>query len=208
MYKSQNNEIEVVLNYFSGKKEKKTVLSIGENDGVTFSNSYDLIQSGWDAHLIEPSPKAFDKLKKVHEGNERVHIYNFGIYTKTGTFVFNESGSYYNQGEDVALLSCLIDSEKERWGNKVAFEKVNAYFVTFDDFIKGITEPVFDFITIDAEGLDFEILQQIDLKKYGCQCLCIEHNGINDMIQRITSYCSGYNMRQLSMNPENLIFGL
>jgi FkbM family methyltransferase len=208
MYKSQNNEIEVVLNYFSSKPKKKTVLSIGENDGITFSNSYDLIQAGWDAHLIEPSPKAFEKLKKVHEGNDRVNLYNFGIYEKTGTFIFNESGSYDNAGDDVALLSCLIDSEKERWGNKVSFEKINAYFVTFEDFIKGIKEPVFDFITIDAEGLDYQILTQIDLAKYNCKCLCIEHNGIHSMIENIKNYCVKYNMKQISMNPENLIFAL
>jgi len=208
MYKSQNNEIEVVLNYFSSKPEKKTVLSIGENDGITFSNSYDLIQAGWDAHLIEPSPKAFEKLKKVHEGNDRVHLYNFGIYEKTGTFIFNESGSYNNAGDDVALLSCLIDSEKERWENKVQFEKINAYFVTFEDFIKGVKEPVFDFITIDAEGLDYQILNQIDLAKYNCKCLCIEHNGVNQMIENIKNYCVKYNMKQISMNPENLIFAL
>jgi FkbM family methyltransferase len=207
MYKSQNNETELVLNYFSDKHWDKSVLSIGENDGVTFSNSYDLIQNGWLGYLIEPSPKAFAKLKELYQNHPKVHLFNFGIANETGKFNFNESGSYNHTGEDVALLSSLIDSEMDRWGNSVSFEGVEAEFKTFNDFVSRIIEPKFDYITIDAEGYDYDILKQINLDQYSCQCVCIEHNGKPHLIDLYRKYCVGdFKMKEISFNPENLIF--
>ena len=58
MYHSQNKEAQIVLNYFNGRVGN--LCDIGTNDGITFSNSYDLIQTGWTATLLEPSPKAYD----------------------------------------------------------------------------------------------------------------------------------------------------
>lgn len=213
MYKSQNNETELVINYFSDKHWDKSVLSIGENDGITFSNSYDLIQNGWIGYLVEPSPKAFEKLKKLYENNEKVSLFNFGIANETGKFKFNESGSYNHTGEDVALLSSLIDSEMDRWGDSVNFEVVEAEFKTFDDFIKddvinpkNTKNPVFDYISIDAEGYDYDILKQIDLNKFSCKCVCIEHNGKPHLIELYKNYCRSFNMFEISFNPENIIF--
>lgn len=204
----QNNETQVVGSYFSNyPSEKRCVLSIGENDGITFSNSYDLIQQGWEAILIEPSPKAFERLSKLHSDNPSVLAFNYGIANETGEFDFNES-SGYKQGSDVALVSTLIDSEMTRWLGDVEFQKITAKFKTFEDFISEVPEEKrkFDFISIDAEGYDYEILKQIDLDKYGCKCLCIEYNGKSDLWNLYETYASKYGMKMISQNPENLIF--
>jgi FkbM family methyltransferase len=202
----QNNEIEVVLGYFSNlPAQTRCVLSIGENDGITFSNSYDLIQSGWEAVLIEPSPKAFERMQKLHIENKNVICLNYGIANESGEFVFNES-SAYKQGQDVALVSTLIDSEMDRWLGDVNFEKITAKFKTFQDFLIDVPEHKFDFISIDAEGYDYEILKQIDLDKYQCKCLCIEYNGKSDLWNTYENYAKQFGMRMISNNPENLIF--
>lgn len=201
----QNNETAVVLGYFSNKPaQQRTVLSIGENDGITFSNSYDLIQSGWKAVLLEPSPKAFARMSELHKDNPNVVCLNYGIANSTGDFDFNES-SGYKQGDDVSLVSTLIDSEMDRWRNDVTFEKITAHFKTFEDFSQICKEP-FDFITIDAEGYDWEILKQINLDECGCQCLCIEYNGKSDLWNLYENYAKQFGMKMISNNPENLIF--
>ena len=61
---SQNNEQKHILEFFNGKKG--TLLSIGENDGQTYSNAYALIQLGWISALVEPSEIAFNKLKELY----------------------------------------------------------------------------------------------------------------------------------------------
>lgn len=213
MYHSQNNEAEVVINYFNQQAHEcaisRTVLSIGENDGKTFSNSFDLINKcGWHGYLIEPSPKAFKKLFDFYDSKGIVSLYNVGIGNITEKVILHESGSYENKGEDIALYSTANPSEKNRWGNKVSFEEVEVQFMKFSDFINqnNLEGMTFDFITIDAEGYDLQILMQIDLEVFGCKCLCIEHNGNEIVRNQIIAFCNVFGLNNiLTSNAENII---
>lgn len=183
VYKSQNNEAEVIINYFDGYIG--TLLSIGECDGVTFSNSYDLIQLGWKAELVEPSKHNFDKIE-VRTG---VNKHNFGIGT-TGLMDFYIT-------PDGLLCSTSLDNAK-RWGLSYRTEQVQFY--SYADALSRFTIKQFDFITIDAEGMDWQILQQIPLDNV--KCLCVEYGKhLNDIVK----YCKGF--RKLLVNGENVILG-
>lgn len=204
---SQNNEDQVVAQIFDSLDPNQlTVLDIGANDGQTFSNSYALIQKGWNAHLLEPSPKAYALLKDLHKDNPKVSVHGFGIAEQTGVLEFHESGSFENRGEDIALLSCIDPKEKDRWNGKVDFTPTQAHFYTFADFILAIKKPVFDFITIDAEGHDIKILRQIDLDKVMCKCLCIEYNSVPDNHHQIQAIVEPLGFKLISKNAENLIY--
>jgi len=209
--KSQNNESAIALDYFNRfhPDMPKTVLSIGENDGVTFSNSYDLIEAGWHGVLLEPSDKAFAKLSELYKDNDRVMCFHTGIAAITGKFKFKESGSYEN-GSDVALYSTLVPSETERWKGKVEFEDTEAMFMDWQYFNSHYSDELpktFDYITIDAEGYDLIILEQINLAAFGCKLLCIEHNGNADLIAKYTAYAEHFGLKEFSINAENIIFG-
>ncbi len=205
---TQNNEEQIIMNYFNGNKGQ--LLDIGANDGITLSNSRAMVEEGWKALLLEPSPKAYARLEENCKGFVNVVPYNFGISNKSGTVEFWESGAFNHSGPDVALLSCIDPKEKERWGTTVSFEAIQARMLTFADFITGLKDrgqPIdFHFISIDAEGMDWEILKQIDLRAHNCQCFCIEHNSVADMIDKCRSYAQFYSMKEIGFNPENLIF--
>ena len=151
---SQNNEDEIILNWFQQKENSKSapycLLDIGANDGKTYSNSLLLIENGFEAHLLEPS-SVYSRCKSLHNGNELVSVYQVGIAEESGTIEFYESGSF--DGEDKALLSCINPEEMKRWGNSVSFEKTEAKFLTFEHFINNnnLIKKKFDFVTIDAE---------------------------------------------------------
>lgn len=201
---SQNNEQEIVANYFKGR-ECLTLLDIGANDGITFSNSRGLILDGWEGVLLEPSPKAFERLKILYPNNyNKVRIYNIGIADSDGQKEFWESGSHI--GDDVSLLSCINPKEKERWDDTMSFEKISASFITFKTFLRYGLDTKFNFISIDAEGCDWEILQQIDLNKVGCECLCIEHNGSSELKALYENYCHKFHMIIISETGENVIY--
>ena len=206
---TQNNEEELVKAYFADQNPKSLcLLDIGANDGETFSNSRQLILDGWKAVLIEPSPRAFQKLKKLYPRNPNVKLKELAIFDKTGEVTFHESGSWNEDESDVALLSSVKESELKRWGDRVSFTETKVKSFTFHDFIEkeNLSETKFDFISIDAEGVDWEILSQIDLTKFGCKCVCVEWNGIPDLYTKMKEYCEKHDMREYSKNPENLIF--
>jgi hypothetical protein len=66
----------------------------------------------------------------------------------------------------------------------------------------------FSYITIDAEGYDWDILKQIDLAKYEVQMLCIEWNGDTELAEKYTQYCNQFGLSELHRNAENMIFAI
>lgn len=201
-YHSQNNEAEIVLNYFG--KHKGTVLEIGANDGKTFSNSYDLILNDWYGILFEPG-HIYDELHKLHKGNERVHTHRLGIADKAGFVKFWQSGSHVKNGIDLGLVSTMQEFETLRWKkNGVKFTEIEIETVPFSWVAEKY--PVFDFISIDVEGFEWQILRQIDLKAVGCKCLCIEWNSDRHAERLFKDYVSKFGMKEIERNAENLIY--
>jgi FkbM family methyltransferase len=206
---SQNNEDEIILKWFQSKCEsKKTpycVLDIGANDGKTFSNSLLMIENGWEAHLLEPS-SVYSRCKSLHNDNQLVSVYELGIAHESGLIDFYESGSF--DGNDKALVSCLDPNEMNRWGNSVSFDKTEAQFLTFEDFLfkYNLDAKRFDFISIDAEGFDWDILSQIDLDLHETQCVCIEWNSLSELDLLFTKYCNNFGLYEEERNAENIIF--
>lgn len=198
---SQNNEEQVILDYF--KELKGNLLSIGENDGKTLSNALALIELGWKAVLVEPSPTAFKKLSDLHKANPDVTLCNVAIGKADGKAILSESKHHFPDKSDVALLSTLIPAEKERWF-KVDFTDVEVDVVTYPTFISTLEDKDFDFISIDAEGMDYDILTQIDLTY--TKCLCIEHNSNMFYKELMRRYCAKFGLDKLIyQSGENII---
>lgn len=199
---AQNREDEFIQNYFGD--QVGTLLSIGENDGITLSNARALIEKGWSGHLVEPASVFYD-LKRLYLGNEKVHCYNVAIGEEQGIVDFYESGAHVPNGTDKALVSTLAFSEMQRWPD-VKFNKIKVNVVPFR-FLWEMTDfATFDFISIDAEGFDLEILQQIDLAAVGCKCLIIEHNSNKNLIEAYKGYCRNFGLVAVLENAENIVF--
>ena len=141
---SQNDEEKYILDYFKGFTG--TLIDIGANDGKTFSNSKALIDLGWSAILYEPSPSAYLACKQLHVNNKKVKIINKAITDSYGDMTFYDSSD--------TLLSSLKKELSERSPSK----EIKVKCVPYSE----IKSPA-DFITIDAEGMDFIIIKQIDL---------------------------------------------
>lgn len=201
---TQNNEEQIILDYFNQKTNDMCVLDIGANDGKTFSNSLKLIELGWNAVLIEPSPKAFDKLINLHKENTKVHCYPLAISNTNGKVTLKESSSLINKN-DVALVSSLKEEETIKWRKaNVRFQDTEVMTLDFISFYNICPIKKYDFISIDIEGFDYDVLIQIDLDLVSCSCLCVEFNGKES--QKYIDYVAKYNMKLTHKNPENLIF--
>jgi len=202
---SQNHEDDLVLSYFGSSK--KNVLEIGANDGITLSNSRLFIQNGWSAHLIEPNAMVFNKLMSLYSENNEVICYKLGIADSSGSKVFYESGSLLGS-EDHSLVSSIDKKETDRWKGVVSFTESEAYFLTWQDFLAkyNLQNTDFNYISIDAEGYDWSILQQINLSQHNCEVLCIEWNSIPVMDSLFQNYASQYGLYEIHRNAENIIF--
>jgi FkbM family methyltransferase len=199
---SQNGEDLKALDFF--QRHVGTVLSLGENDGKTLSNALLLIESGWSAVLVEPSQTSFKRLVELHKDNNKVVCMNVAISDQEGDLEFMESGPHISNN-DHSLLSTLKPTEVLRWhGSGTVFTPTTVQAITFETLLERAPFKTFEYITIDIEGLDYEVLCQIDLTKVGCRMLCIETNSVDD--NKYIAYCLKHGMRLHSKNYENLIF--
>lgn len=213
-FNGQNLEDKIVWDFFEiqyGKDFKGTVLDLGANDGEFLSNSRVFIENGWKGFLVEAGREPFRRLSNLYtESNYKVTLIPYAISTEDGVATFHESGSLISDS-DCGLVSSIIPDETERWRKSgTRFESYQVECKTFNsivnlDEIKDYNDDLtFDFISIDIEGMDYQILTQIDLTKYGCKCLCVEFNGINK--QKYCDYAESHGMFLIHENPENLIF--
>lgn len=201
---SQNQEDLFIANYFGDFKG--TLLDIGANDGITFSNSRALIENGWKAHLIEPS-SVYGYLMNLYDDREDIHCHKLAIGEEIGSAVLYESGAHVLGGYDKALVSSLNINETARWvKNGVNFEPVKVTVLTFAAFWELTDFSKFDFITVDAESYDWLILRQIDLRSVDCKCLIIEHNGDEGLKTDYCEYCATFGLSPVAVNAENIIF--
>jgi len=206
---SQNEEEKYILEYFGIRDIKGTFLSIGENDGITFSNVRALAERGWDGVCIEPAPITFQKLSGLYHFNSLVAPYKLAIGNIDGMISMQASGTLLGKG-DTDLVSTIVPKEVKRFENVVHYETIAVDCVRWETFQKLYAQQVaYDFISIDAEGMDWSILQQ--MQDY-CTLdfafmVCIEWNGDNELAAKYHSILDvKQGMKVIYTSGENLIY--
>lgn len=201
---SQNYEELIVLEYFNSKSG--TLLSLGENDGVTLSNSFALIEQGWSGTLVDASPKAFAQLKELHGNNPNLVLLNYAVGSENGFATFYESGELLGMG-DTALVSSLKLEETKRWGSiKMPFEEKRVEVIDFEKLLSLTHFEKYDYITIDIEGAEIEVVPQIDFKKLGTKLAIIEWN--SKYAEFYDNIMFPFGFKLIHTNAENRIYAL
>lgn len=207
---SQNDEEKIILEYFGN--HVGTLLDIGANDGVTFSNSYEMMCRGWKGVLVEASDLAFSKLRATYNRIDlairskmgHIKLVKVAIGGQNGMMDFYESGSLLNNG-DVGLVSSLKMDEVKRWDTlNIPFEKKQVPVITMASLLRNIPFKTIDFCSFDIEGMEPEVVPQVDFNQLGTRLVVIEWNGKNEALYNGHMTAQGF--REISRNPENLIF--
>lgn len=199
---SQNNEQDLILAYFKGASG--VFLDLGSNDGRTLSNTHALALMGWEGVCVEPSPTAFASLEALYRANDDIECHNVAICEGNGPMILHESGNHIGR-EDFALISTIKPVELDRWkGTKEVFVPTEVECVTFIELLHRSEHAYFDLISMDIEGAEWDVLQQIDLDMVGCKMLIVEVNDRDP--QPYIDYCLGFGMKLATRNAENLIF--
>jgi len=202
---SQNNEEQIIINLFKGKRNG-TFLDIGANDGVTLSNTFYLANNyGWTGLLVEASPKAYERLLKNYELIDRdIDFQNVAIGKEDGTMQFWESGELLNKG-DIALVSSGVKSELDRWISlNMPFEKIKVPMTSVATMLSRSRHTHFDLLSLDIEGMELEVLPQIDFKALKIQVAVIEWNSKDEQKYNDIMFPQGFKL--VHKNMENLIY--
>lgn len=212
---SQNNEQDFATRYFSSfstvtdrdatpKPFVGTFLDIGANDGITLSNTHALALMGWHGLCVDGSPAAFDRLKKTYEGNDKIQCLNYLVGDKTGMRVLHESGELLGMG-DTSLVSSVKQDQVKRWDSlNIPFVDVNVEMKTFGDLMKEAYEIKYHMVSLDIEGMECEVVPQIDFRSLGTRMAIIEWNGSAGNFYDELMFPQGF--RLIHTNAENRIY--
>lgn len=163
---------QIIREYFPNKEFGRCI-EVGACDGIGLSNTLHFEESGWETLCIEPIPNYYNKLKL-----NRKNTLPFAISEENKDSV-DFSVVTIGSSNQSAISSLEIQREllnqHSKWKPKIKKIKVSCrrldwcierYF-NFSDI---------DFISIDTEGTELDVLKSFDVNSYNLKLLIIENN--------------------------------
>ena len=152
---SQHGEQQLITDHFTSTGK---FLDIGAYDGLNLSNTRRLSELGWSGVLIEASPVNFVKLLQNETFGNR--LINAAVALSTGLIKFYETDS-----------PCSSTSLEHCNKFNASVKEIEVGAITIDSL--DYSSDYFQFISIDVEGNNYEILNEV-LKKFKPKLICVE----------------------------------
>jgi FkbM family methyltransferase len=165
-------------------------VDIGAHDGKDESNTYALEKAGWKGLCVEPSPVHQEALLE-HRSCIIDNSLVYGEKTKKRYFIHNYDEQYEEfkqykedmetEGRKVVNLHAflggggIVDHLDEDYKNRLEGEYVELETATLLDILKRHNAPkVIEFLDIDIEGAEFEVIKNFPFDQYEFKIICIE----------------------------------
>lgn len=149
-------------------------VDIGANNPQFISNTFLFYERGFTGVLVEPNPYLCGKLRMVRP---RDTVLNFGVGFDDDV----KEADFYMFSEEADGLSTFSADEAKHWeevgldGKKHKIERVwRMPLLGINDIIERYFTECPDFVSIDVEGWDLEILRTLDFEKYSPAVFCVE----------------------------------
>ena len=166
-------------------------IEVGAYNGISLSNTYHFELIGWRCLCIEPIPSAYEECKK-----NRKESYNYCISDKN---MDNIDFTIYHLGTNLCAISSLIPDERlvDSHNHLITdITKINVNVITLNKLLDDINFPLnIDFISIDTENTELDVLKGLDLNKYNVKILCIENNFNEPFIEE---YLKNFGYRKIN----------
>jgi hypothetical protein len=216
--KSQSGEDFVLLRWFNGLCQG-TFIELGALDGIKFSNSY-LFEFAlqWQGLLIEITPPSFAALQKNRPNNVLVHA---GVCEQRQTIHYYNSTA--NKTAVPGIVEFASPQFRQRWwpdlkadwSNSVEMECIPLQEIIEEHYLPAIKRKLpnssytsrvatatdddktvhFDFLSLDVEGAEDQVLRSIDFNKVSFGIVLLEaddYNELKNLAVRVFLESKGY----------------
>lgn len=179
---------DILVDYANFKSNVKFI-QVGSNNGITADPITRFITDrNWSGVLVEPVPYLFEELKKNYRNySNRLKFENSAIANVNGVlnfyrlqksnnadlpFWYDQLGSF---NKDVVLKH---RDSVPGFDELFMEDKVNS--ITFNDLLEKHAVSSVDFIQIDTEGYDYEILKLIPFDKLNLDFIMFENRHLSE----------------------------
>ena len=174
---SQINQEKFVIDYFNGK-ENGIFIELGGLDGVRHSNTFLLeFKYGWKGLIIEPSPSLYEELSI----NRKVYTENFliGKEDKDSVeflYIKDKSKCIGLQGVVQNYNPKHVKRINRELGKDYKYEIIKLKMTTLQNLCEKYGLLNIDYLSLDVEGSELQVLQGIDFDKINIKLIGVEIN--------------------------------
>jgi FkbM family methyltransferase len=176
---SQSGEDSIIETFF-GTDYCGTCVEVGAATGITGSNTYKFEQNGWDVLCIEPNPELYNVCSQ-----HRKNAINCAVGSKErddATFTVFCVG----EGNQEAISSLVVDQRLIETHKHLikGVKKITVPVKRLDTILKenNFLSKI-DFISIDTEGTELDVLRSLDFVKHDPTLFVIENNFNDTLIE-------------------------
>jgi FkbM family methyltransferase len=157
-------EKELVWEFFKRKRDGFFV-EVGANDPYSGSQTWLLEKNGWRGVLVEPQAALCEKLRQGRKNSQ--------VFQVACSSPGREGEATLNLGphSGVSTLENQIDAQGTQF---VGEERVKV--TTLDKVLGEANAPAIDFLSMDVEGHEVEVMRGFDFGKYRPSLILIEDN--------------------------------
>lgn len=190
---SSNREDIIILDYMLSRHYDFSYMDIGVCHPIVRNNTYLFYEKGFtNGVLVEPNT---DMCRMAAEYRPLNRIVNLGA----SPFPTTEELTYYydpmHPGLNTFMKDVAIGRGMEHSFRKVSVKDINT--IITENF-----ETYPDVLDLDTEGLDYELLRNLDFDGYPIELICVETAAGG----RISELLTGNNYRLLDRTVENEIY--
>ncbi len=186
-YFSQTKQDEIV-DRLTKCKEKGVFVDIGAHDGITYSNTFFFEKfRGWSGVCVEPVPEIFAKLKM----NRKCILINGAISNSNKIVDFKRV-----YGERLEMLSGILENQDESHSERIEhhvnkneskYEIIKMQTYTITNVLQEHNLLEIDYVSIDVEGAELEVLSSFDFDKIKVNYITVENNNKDQKISNFLS---------------------
>ncbi|WP_017731180.1 FkbM family methyltransferase [Nafulsella turpanensis] len=193
-YKPKQGTIAEFADYFSRRNRNLTVIQVGANDGFNHDPIHKFIKRDkWKGVLLEPQSDVYHQyLERLYRKSEGIHTINAALDYKDGESTIYKvafSNARWATGLtsfDRSVLEKAVQSEHvascarkegveipERVEDRIKAEKIKA--ISPQSLLQQYHIQHIDWLQIDTEGFDFEIIKMFDIGTTKPTVIVFEH---------------------------------
>jgi FkbM family methyltransferase len=154
------DEVRLVWNFFK-QKTNGVFVDVGANHPTILSQTWFLEQQGWSGVLVEPIPEMF---KLLCEQRPRSRAVQAAVGAESG-----EADLLLGVIHQHSTLAPVL-------GDPLSGKKIRVPLRTLDSILAGAGVTTMDFLSIDVEGLELQVLQGLNLEKYAPGLILVEEH--------------------------------
>ena len=181
-------EKELVWKFF-GQRRAGVFVEVGANDPVAGSQTWLLEQNGWQGVLVEPQSAHYEKLRQRRKNSQ--------------VFQVACSGPEMEGEMDLLLAdadgSSTLQKQRDTHGtNFIGTERVKV--TTLDKVLQTAGIDKIDFLSLDVEGHEIEVMRGLNFEKFKPSLILIE-DGVRDLSKHHFLKARGYKLvKRTSIN--------